>query len=162
MIRLFAKDFKLLFSSLNFHNKVTRLYNWNLSNEKVANLGKTNCLYLKGLTSVTINDCLLKNVVYIKSLGNIVSHNLKWSDSVQMKLTKIQRRFYSLKQKIQQIFLTSVICSFIWDTISITRYNSFEINGKFSKKVLQMDFWYKHLLSTATHKSLRSSHLSPY
>ena len=100
MIRLFAKDIKLLFSSVNFHNELTRLYDWNLSNGMVANLGKTNCLNLKGLTSVTINDCLLKNVDYTKKLGIIVSHNLKLSDSVQMKLTKIQRSFYSLKQKI--------------------------------------------------------------
>ena len=48
MIWLFADDLKLLFSSLNFHNDLTRLYNWNLSNGMIANLGKTNCLNFRG------------------------------------------------------------------------------------------------------------------
>ena len=120
-----------------------------------------------------MNDCLLKKVEYTKDLGIIVSHSLKWTDSVQMRVTKAQRSFYSLieakdsmanpiREKIQPLFLTSVICSFIWDPILVTRYNPFENNGKFSKAVLQMDFWYQNLLSTATEKSLHSSHLSPY
>ena len=100
MIWLFADDLKLLFSSLNFHNDLTRLYNWNLSNGMIANLGKTNCLNFRGLTSVTMNDCLLKKVEYTKDLGIIVSHSLKWTASVQMRVTKAQRSFYSLKQKI--------------------------------------------------------------
>ena len=128
LIWLFADDHKLLFP-LNFHNDLTRLYNWILSNGMIANLGKTNCLKLKILTYVTMNDCLLKKVDYTKDLGIIVSHNLKWTDSVQMKFTKAQRSFFieaknSIpKPIIQPLFLTSVICSFIWDPILVTRYN---------------------------------------
>ena len=47
-----------------------------------------------------MNDCLLKKVEYTKDLGIIVSHSLKWMDYVQMRVTKAQRSFYSLKQKI--------------------------------------------------------------
>ena len=111
MIWLFADDLNLLFSSLNFHNDLTRLYNWNLSNGMIANLGKTNCLNFRGLTSVTMNDCLLKEVEYTKDLGIIVSHSLKWTDSVQMRVTKAQRSFYSLKQKIP------------WQTPSENKFN---------------------------------------
>ena len=114
MIWLFADDHKLLFSSLNFHNDLTRLYNWNLSNGMIANLGKTNGLNLKGLTFVTMNDCLLKKVDHAKDLGIIVSHSLKWTDSVQMKFTKAQRSFFieaknsmpnPIREKIQPLFL---------------------------------------------------------
>ena len=34
---LFADDFKLLFNSLNFHNDLARLSNWNVSNGMIAN-----------------------------------------------------------------------------------------------------------------------------
>ena len=71
-----------------------------------------------------MNDCLLKNVDYTKDLGIIVSHNLKWTDNVQMKLTKALRSFFieakdsmanPIRENIQSIFLTSVNCYFIWD-----------------------------------------------
>ena len=172
MIWLFVDDLKLLFSSLNFHNDLTRLYSWNLSNGMIANLGKTNCSNFKGLTSVTMNDCLLNKVEYTKDLGIIVSHSLKWTDSVANESYKSPKEFLffeakdsmanPIREKIQPLFLTSVICSFIWDRILVTRYNSFENNGKFSKAVLHMDFWFENLLSTVTEKSLLSSHLSPY
>ena len=157
MILLFADDLKLLFSSLNFHNDLTRLYNWNLSNGKIANFGKTNCLNFKGLTSVTTNDCLLKNVEYTKDLGIIVSHILKWTDSVQMRIAKAQRSFYSLKQKIpwqtpsekNSTFIPQVLCSFIWDPILVTRYNSIKNNVKFSKQCLKWIFsLQKHLVNS--------------
>ena len=66
----------------------------------VANFVKTNCLNFRGLSVVTMNDCPLKNVEHIKDLGIIVSHNLKWTEHVQTKLTKARRCFYSLKQRI--------------------------------------------------------------
>ena len=100
MIWLIADDLKLLLSPLNFHNDLTRLYIWNLSNGKSANLKKTNCLNFKGLTSVTMNDCRLKTVVSTKDLGIIVSHNLEWTVSVQTEFTRAQRCFYSMKQNI--------------------------------------------------------------
>ena len=90
----------------------------------IANLGMTNCLKFKGLTSVTMNDCLLKNVDYTKDLGVIVSHNLKWTDSVQMKLTKARRSFYSLKQKIP------------WQTPSEKKFNLL-----FSQVLSVLLFW---------------------
>ena len=46
---LFADDLKLLrFNSLNFHNDLARLSNWDVSNGMIANSSKTKCLPFAG------------------------------------------------------------------------------------------------------------------
>ena len=97
---MFADDLKLLFTSLNFHNDLSRLYNWNIANGMIANLDKTKCLNLKGSSSVEMNRHLLDNVAHIKDLGIIVSNNLKWTEHVLTKLNNATRSFHALKQKI--------------------------------------------------------------
>ena len=97
---MFADDLKLLFTSLNFHNDLSRLYNWNIANGMIANLDKTKCLNLKGSSSVEMNCHLIDNVAHIKNLGIIVSNNLKWTEHVLTKLNNITRCFHALKQKI--------------------------------------------------------------
>ena len=95
---MFADDLKLLFTSLNFHNDLLRLYNWNIANVMIANLDKTKCLNLKGSSSVEMNHHLLDNVAHIKDLGIIVSNNLKWTEHVLTKLNNATRCFHALKQ----------------------------------------------------------------
>ena len=97
---MFADDIKLLFKSLNFHNDLSRLYNWNIANGMIANLDKTKSLNLKGSSSVEMNCHLLDNVAHIKDLGIIVSNNLKWTEHVLTKLNNAARCFNALNQKI--------------------------------------------------------------
>ena len=97
---MFADDLKLLFRSLSFHYDLSRLYNLNIAVGMIANLDKTDCLSLKGSSSVEMNCYLLDNVAHIKDLGIIVSNNLKRTEHVLTKLNNATRRFHALKQKI--------------------------------------------------------------
>ena len=60
---LFADDLKVLFMSLNFQNDLSRLWNWNIANGMVANLGKTKYLAIKGHPIVYFGSTQLKNVI---------------------------------------------------------------------------------------------------
>ena len=53
---LFADDLKILFTSLNFQNDLSRLWNWNIANGMIANLDKTKCLAIKGQPMVFLGS----------------------------------------------------------------------------------------------------------
>ena len=97
---LFADDLKVLFMSLNFQNDLSRLWNWNIANGMVANLGKTKYLAIKGHPIVYFGSTQLKNVILQKDLGLYIANDLKWVSHVGIKLATARRAFYLLKSRI--------------------------------------------------------------
>ena len=97
---LFADDLKVLFMSLNFQNDISRLWNWNIANGMVANLGKTKYLAIKGHPIVYFGSTQLKNVILQKDLGLYIANDLKWVSHVGIKLATARRAFYLLKSRI--------------------------------------------------------------
>ena len=75
---LFADDSKLLFNAANFHDELTRLPNWNLSNGMLANIAKTKALNFKSVTDINVSGIDLMNVNSQRNLGVLVTSNLKW------------------------------------------------------------------------------------
>ena len=59
---LFAGDLKILFTSCNFQDDLTRLYNWNLANGMLANHTETKTLSFKGVIVVDCEMGTLENV----------------------------------------------------------------------------------------------------
>ena len=97
---LFAGDLKILFTSCNFQDDLTRLYNWNLANGMLANHTETKTLSFKGVIVVDCEMGTLENVQSPKYLGLIISGNLKWVDHVNYKIFKARKSFPKLKSTI--------------------------------------------------------------
>ena len=94
---LFADDFKLLFNSLNFHNDLAWLSNWNVSNGMIADSSKTKCLPFAGKPVVLLNESeSLENVRLHKDLGIFKASDLKWPSHVQIQLNKARKASFSL------------------------------------------------------------------
>ena len=89
MVWLFADDLKLLFSNLNFHDDLWRLYSRNLINGMIINSDKTKCLHFSGTAQITFPpDLLLENVNSHKDLGVYDGYDLKWNLHVTKKCTR--------------------------------------------------------------------------
>ena len=100
---LFADGLKVLFTSLNFHNDLSRLWNWNIANGMIANLDKTKCLAIKGQPIVFLGSTEALETVKLHKdlgLGLYFSNDLKWVINVEIQLNKARRVFYALKSRI--------------------------------------------------------------
>ena len=101
MVWLFADDSKLLFSNLDFHDDLCRLYSWNLVKGIIVNSVKTKCIHFTGTAQITFPpDLLLENVNSHKDLGVYIGYDLKWNITLQKKLHKARRSFFALKSKV--------------------------------------------------------------
>ena len=101
MLWLFADDLKMLFTNLNFHDDLRRLYSWNICNGMIANACKTKCLHFNGSAKIsTTQHEVLGNVSSHKDLDVYISNDLKWGFHVTSKLCKARQCFFSLKAKI--------------------------------------------------------------
>ena len=101
MVWLFADDLNMLFTDLNFHDDLWRLYSWNICNGMIANACKTKCLHFNGSAKIsTTQHEVLENVSSHKDLGLYISNDLKWGFHVTSKLCKARQCFFSLKAKI--------------------------------------------------------------
>ena len=101
MVWLFADDFKMLFTNLNIHEDLWRLYSWNICNGMIANACKSKCLHFNGSAKIsTAQHEVLENVSSDKDLGVYISNDLQWGFHVTSKLCKARQCFFSLKAKI--------------------------------------------------------------
>ena len=101
MVWLFADDLKMLFTNLNLHDDLWRLYSWNICNGMIANACKTKYLHFNGSAKIsTTQHGVLEIVSSHKDLGLYISNDLKWGFHVTSKLCRARQCFLSLKAKI--------------------------------------------------------------
>ena len=91
----------MLFTNLNFHDDLRRLYSWNICNGMIADACKTKCLLFNGSAKIsTTQHEVLENVSSDKDLGVYISNDLKWGFHVTSKLCIARQCFFSLKAKM--------------------------------------------------------------
>ena len=100
-----------MFNTANFHDDLSRLHNWNLSNGMLANTAKTKTLNFKSVTGVKLSGINLMNVNSQRDLGVVVTSNLKWDNHNDIRIRKARKSFFLLKNTIP------------WSTPSKTKYN---------------------------------------
>jgi len=98
----FADDLKLLFSSLNFADDLTRLNNWNIANGMLVNASKSKCLYYHGKQKLllSISDEPIECVALHQDLGLHINNSLRWNSHTSLKISKARRSFFLLKSNI--------------------------------------------------------------